>query len=102
MKNAEVIFGALRLLRPKRAFAYVGLAMTYLNAGRREAAVTVLWQALNVVEEVGERQEIEAFRGLALSLAGRSSESIKALQAAGPHALARVMLGEALDTPVRA
>lgn len=73
---------------------HVGLAMAYLNAGRGEAAVDVLWRALAQIEDAAERREIEAFRGLALLLAGRHSESVRALQAAAGHPLARVMLGE--------
>lgn len=81
-------------LRPQRAFAHVGLAMAYLNGGRKEDAADVLWRALGMVEDPAERAEIEAFRGLALQLAGRSSESVRALQAAGAHPLAKAMLGE--------
>lgn len=84
----------MRLLRPTRAFMHVGLAMAYLNAGRKDDAVDLLWEALASVEDSSERREIEAFRGLALLLAGRHSESVKALLAAGAHPLARAMLGE--------
>lgn len=91
--KAEAIFGALRSLRPQRAFAYVGLAVAYLNADRQEEAAQLLWQSLAQVDDPGERADIEAFRGLALQLAGRHSESIKALESAGPHMIALSMLG---------
>jgi hypothetical protein len=42
------------------------------------------------------RADLQAFRGLALQLAGRASESTRALQAAGDHRLALAMLGLAV------
>lgn len=72
------IFEALVLLRPQRAFAYVGLAATLLNAGRAMDAV----QRLQTVRLPAgpEADMLEAFTGLALQLAGRSGESAYVLR----------------------
>ena len=90
--RAERIFGALQLLRPQRAFAPIGLAMAYMNAGRHDEAAGVLARAAEQVE-AAEQAELDVFRGLALQLAGRSSESVRALKSAGKNHLAHTMLG---------
>ena len=93
VRRAERIFGALEIARPRAAFAYVGLAATYLNAGRPEAAISVLDRGLRIAE-AQEHGDLHAFRGLALHAAGRTAESVRALQCAGDIPLARRMLGE--------
>ena len=91
--RSEVIFGALQRLRADRGFAWVGLALCYLNAGRADDGAHLLERQVNfVVAE--DRPEMHAFRALVLQLAGRHSESRRALAAAGPHPLARRMAGE--------
>jgi tetratricopeptide (TPR) repeat protein len=93
VRRAEVLFGALEVIRPQAAFAYIGLAMAYLNAGRADDAVQVLDRGLrNCALEC--QPELHSFRGLALSFAGRTSESVRALEAAGSHRLARTLLGD--------
>jgi hypothetical protein len=76
------IFGALVALRPHRAFGYIGWAMTYLNGGRTEEAVTVLERATALVpsERKEERTQISAFLGFALQLAGRPDQARRVLR----------------------
>ena len=95
VKRAEAIFGALALLRPDRSFSYIGLAMAYLNTHRPEEAVAVLAQGAKVVR-AQDQGELQAVRALALQLAGRTAESLRALQAAGPNRLAKTMLGHSI------
>jgi len=90
--RAERIFGALQRLRAQRAFAYVGLALAYMNANRHEEAAGLLEHA-TVRVDAAEQAELNVFRGLALQLAGRTSESVRALRAAGSMRLAQAMLG---------
>jgi hypothetical protein len=93
LRRAEVIFGALQSHRPGAAFAYVGPAMAMLNRGQSDEAVRELDRGIALAG--GEsRAELLAFRGLALQLAGRASESLRALRAASSHPLAQHMLGE--------
>ncbi|MEF9999332.1 MAG: hypothetical protein RR720_10260 [Comamonas sp.] len=72
------IFEALARLRPDRAFAHIGAATALLNASRASDAVQQL-QAVRMPDGP-ERDMLEAFRGLALQLAGRRSESIYVLR----------------------
>lgn len=67
------IFEALALLRPERAFGFVGLASALMNAGRAAQAV----QRLQSVDLPAgpEADMLDTFKGLALQLAGRSGES---------------------------
>lgn len=99
------IFDALALLRPQRAFGFVGLASALMNAGRAPEAVQRLQ---TVCLPAGpESDMLEAFRGLALQLAGRASESTALLRRIvlrprqGPPSegtlLAARLLGENLD-----
>ena len=92
VSRAERIFGALQRLRPQRAFAPIGLAMAYMNVGRHDEAAGILAYAAAQVEPA-EQAELDAFRGLALQLAGRSAESVRALKSAGENHLAHTMLG---------
>lgn len=92
VSRSERIFGALIQVRPQRAFAYIGLAVAYMNARRNDDAVLLLERARNLVTHV-ELGELNAILGLALQLAARRAESVRALEAAGSTGLARVMLG---------
>ncbi|ASC64054.1 hypothetical protein EUC41_15810 [Achromobacter denitrificans] len=94
--RAETIFSALRRLRPGRAYPVIGLAVTWLNAGRAPDAVRLLESA--VLADPAERPLLDAWRGFALQLAGRSQESARLLEAValggGDGArLARALLG---------
>ncbi|MCF8161247.1 MAG: hypothetical protein K9J76_11120 [Polaromonas sp.] len=92
VKRAEAIFGALALLRPERSFAYIGLAMAYLNSDRPEEAVALLARGTQAVR-AQDQGELQSVRALALQLAGRSAESLRALRAAGHNPLAQAMQG---------
>ena len=92
VRRSEVIFGALERIRPAGAYCYVGLAMAYLNAGRGDDAVQVLQRGLSAVEP-DDQGDVQAFRGLALQLAGRASASRRAFQDA-KVGFARAMLGQ--------
>jgi thioredoxin-like negative regulator of GroEL len=91
--RAEAIFGALERVRPERGFAYAGLAVCYMNAGRGDDAVRVLERGTARVPAT-EFAELEAFRALALQLAGRTSESLRAAESAGSAPLALAMRGQ--------
>lgn len=76
-KRAEVIFGALLRVRAERAFAHVGLAMTWLNAGRAGDAVAHLRNVRLADKE--DNDLVQAFLGLALQLDARASEAQRVL-----------------------
>lgn len=76
--RAQRIFEALALLRPGRCFAHIGLATALLNASRATDAVQKL-QAVRLPDGP-EQDMLEAFKGLALQLAGRSGESAYVLR----------------------
>jgi predicted Zn-dependent protease len=98
VKHAETIFGALALLRPDRNFSYIGLAMAYLNSDRHEEAVGVLARGEKVVR-VQDKSELHSVRALALQMAGRTAESLRALREAGPNRLAQAMQGHRIIEP---
>jgi len=75
--HAERIFHALARLRPGRAYPHVGLAVAWMNAGRAADAVVLLEKAQ--ANDPEERATLDAWRGFALQLAGRSSESRRVL-----------------------
>lgn len=75
--RAERIFGGLARLRPGRAYPQVGLAVAWMNAGRAADAVVLLEKAQATDPE--ERATLDAWRGFALQLAGRSGESRRVL-----------------------
>lgn len=77
--RARRIFNGLALARPGRAFHAVGLALAFLNAARTAEAVDVLAQAQ--AADDGERETLDAWRGLALQLDGRADESRRLLRA---------------------
>lgn len=90
--QAEAIFAAVEMERPANAAAYVGLAMAYLVNGRVNDALLAIDRGLRA-EGQADVAELHAFRGLALQLAGRTTESAKALRQAGAQPLAQAMLG---------
>ena len=98
--RAEIIFSALRRLRPGHVYPLIGLAVTWMNAGRAPEAVTLLETAF--VAEPAERALLDAWRGFALQLAGRNGESLRLLESVargegdGPT-LARGLLGHSQD-----
>ncbi|CAB3873363.1 MULTISPECIES: hypothetical protein [Achromobacter] len=99
--RADLIFGALRMLRPGQAYPLVGLAVARLNAGQAGEAVTLLEQACR--GNIDDRELLQAWRGFALQLDGKAAQSMRVLSEAaqghGPGArLARGLLGQAGDT----
>lgn len=77
------IFDALALLRPHRAFAFVGIACALMNAGRANEAVQRL-QAVHLPAGA-EADMLHAFQALALQLAGRAGESAHLLRQTAPR-----------------
>jgi hypothetical protein len=116
-RQATAIFESLALLRPRRAFAYIGMATLQLNAGQAEAAVAAIERgqrmlgaapsAAEPAQTAEDRASLAAWRGLTLHFARRGVESQRALRQAadGPASapgvqMARRMLG--LPTPAGA
>jgi len=94
--RAERIFNGLARLRPGRAYPSIGLAVAWMNAGRAADAVVLLEKAQATDPE--ERATLAAWRGFALQLAGRTSESRRVLdtlatQDGDAGRLARSLLG---------
>lgn len=114
-KQSLKVFNSLGLLRPHRAFPYIGQATTFLNEGQHDAAENALRHGRRVLDdkaahEQGDDQDLAllnedrallaAFHGLALQLSHRSAEAARALsdalalQPSGAAArMASVMLG---------
>ena len=96
LKRAETIFGGLRLIRPDRAYPLVGLAVARMNAGHAGDAAQLL-EPIRLAEPE-EQALVQAWRGFALQLAGRSAESQRVLSVAAASSgegamLARQLLG---------
>lgn len=101
------IFEALAVLRPDQAFGFVGLGSALMNAGRAGEAVQRL-QAVRLPPGP-EADMLDSFKGVALQLAGRHSESralLRQLVLRAPTAipspgtlLAARLLGEAPQAP---
>jgi len=90
LRAACTIFAALEACRPNAAFPYIGLAMALLNLRLHDEAVRVLDRGLKLVD-AADQADIKATRALALRLAGRGTESDRAVQAAGNHPMALAM-----------
>ncbi|WP_051237486.1 hypothetical protein [Ottowia thiooxydans] len=101
--RAEVIFGALLLLRPERAFAHVGLATALMNAHRAGDAASHLATAR--IPAGADADMVQAMHGIALQLDGRISQSQRVLREVARRSdsadepsdgtrLARKLLGE--------
>ncbi|WP_222863957.1 tetratricopeptide repeat protein [Pigmentiphaga aceris] len=100
VSRAERIFNGLARLRPGRAYPSVGLAVAWMNAGRAADAVVLLEKAQTSDPE--ERATLDAWRGFALQLAGRISESRRVLDTLAAKdgdagVLARGLLGLAQE-----
>lgn len=96
--RAEIIFNALRRLRPDRAYPVVGLAVAWMNANRAHDAVRLLEGT--VAPDPADRALLDAWRGFALQLSGRRAESVRLLEtlATGESEGARLARG-LLGTP---
>ncbi|MFD4840242.1 hypothetical protein ACFWP0_22270 [Achromobacter sp. NPDC058515] len=98
--RADIIFGALKRLRPGKGFPLIGLAVVRMNAGRAGEAALLLEQAR--CDNAEDQGLLRAWQGLALQLDGRAGQSRSVLNAAahgeGAGArLARGLLGQ--DAP---
>lgn len=76
--RSQRIFDALALLRPQQAFAHIGMACAWMNAGKASQAVHHLSR---VHLPAGDEADIlNAFYALALQLAGHMHQSTTLLQ----------------------
>lgn len=81
--RAQRIFAPLLMLRPKRAFPRIGLAMAWLNFRRPQEAARVLAEGVADVEDCPEEKALLcAYLGLALQFGGERAKSEQALAAA--------------------
>lgn len=95
--HAQVIFDALRVIKPEKALPWIGLSQVQLGLGRAQEAVRMLRKALVEHPDDG---DLLAYLGLALREAGHDRESNAVLQSAcnagqptDPHvAMARALL----------
>jgi predicted Zn-dependent protease len=77
-RAARNLFEGLRVLRPRHAFPYIGLALARLGAGAYDEAVRILRDE-GLAANPG-NDEIQVFLGLALNMAKRPSESARVLE----------------------
>lgn len=75
-ERAEAIFQGLLVLRPERDFPYLGLGVTFLNAGRLQDAILILERGRMVVPD---SIDLAVFLALALRSAQRNGEATKLL-----------------------
>ncbi len=98
LARTRAIFTALQLARPGRAFPRIGLAVGLMNAGRASEAAHLLGESVG--ENAEEQTLLDAWRGLALQLAGHGAESRRVLEDAAQTGdtegarLARGLLGQ--------
>ena len=76
--HSQRIFDALALLRPQHAFAHIGMACAWMNAGKASQAVQHLSRVRLPAGD--EADMIDAFHALALQLAGHAHQSTKLLE----------------------
>lgn len=90
IKTALTIFRALVLCRPAEAFPYLGLAFTYLGAGKNKEAITLLEKTLLLHPS---NLEVKSTLALALKLESRNAEADTLLKEV-------IMLGKNSTEPV--
>lgn len=76
-RAARLLFEGLRNLRPTQPFAYIGLALSRLEAGENEEAIRILRE--EGLRNNPDNDEVKVFLGLALATARRASESQRVL-----------------------
>lgn len=91
LAHTAVIFDALRRCRPGAHYTYVGMALAQLNRRRHDDALRTIEQGL-AEADASHAADLQALRALVLHLAGRSTHSTHAAQAAGGHPLAQALL----------
>lgn len=93
LAQASQVFRPLIDIAPHRTLPHIGLALALLNGGKPEEALRVLEQAQRIVSnsetpaseaELSDRRDdsalIQAFYGVALKLAGHTTESFRILE----------------------
>lgn len=78
--EALTIMDGLKVLRPDRNAAYIGIALTHMNAGRPDEAARVLLEEALPAVAPQEADLVRAFRALALYLDGRPRECREELE----------------------
>lgn len=110
VNSAIAIFEGLRVLRPRHAFVFIGLAMAHMAVGRAEDGVRILRD--DGLKALPDDEELQVFVAIALQEAGRASECRRMLQAlsgrsggaTGPRQLAASLLAsmaQELPAPMR-
>lgn len=95
LTRARAIFDALQTCRPDSSVPYVGMSVALLLGRQVSEGLSTLDRGLAAVCP-DDRQDVHAFRALALHVAGHASERDRAIQAAGSHPLARALALEPL------
>ena len=120
LDQARKIFNSLILLRPDRAFPYIGMGLALINAGQASEAVALLDRATAVLRNAqpgaanaalvadglqDDRSIVTAYYGIALRFSGRQADSdrvfrdLSTLPSSDPAGrIARSMLGISPDT----
>lgn len=78
VEQSQRIFNALALLRPQHAFAHIGMACAWMNAGKASQAAQHLSRVHLPAGD--EADMIDAFHALALQLAGHAHQSTQLLE----------------------
>lgn len=77
--QALTIMEGLKVMRPRRAAAYIGVALAHMNAGQAAQAVRVLRDEALPVVAPEDADIVRAFLALALRLDGRPRECAEVL-----------------------
>ena len=76
-RQAQNIFSAIELSRKDNVVPYIGMAINMMNMRKTQDALEILEKKALPLEP--DNQVLHAFKGMALMLLGRSSESEKCL-----------------------
>jgi predicted Zn-dependent protease len=79
-REAEAIFAGVQAARPESETPAIGLALTRIGARKLDDAIRILRE--EALTRKPESAEAKCYLGLALKLAGRSSEAEKVLREA--------------------
>ena len=93
-RPVENLFRAMMVLRPRRAFAYMGLATNHLNQSRPDSALHVMQQGVRMLDNPAPNDAVDAstfdpvqdpammhtFHGLCLLANQRTAEAQQVLQ----------------------
>lgn len=78
--EALTIMDGIKMLRPARNAAYIGIALTHMNAGHPDEAARILLEEALPAVTPQEADLVRAFRALALYLDGRPRECREELE----------------------